>query len=225
MNIFITVWNRYSWLTPLCADFVKAGLTPVIIDNDSTYTPCIEYLKECPYEVIKMENNEGPWAFFTTDLYSKYTEQFFMISDSDQDISQCPSDWVDVLMKGLDEKDDNVWKSGLSQKIDDFPDNPYARDVYDYEKAFYSNLNKLGYYKVYMDLGIAVYDRSRRGEKPIDEGNWYCAVRSPIPYQSRHLDWYLTPETLREEDKFYLTAANRAHKGWLFTLEKKWNQK
>lgn len=224
MNIFITIWNRFTWAIPLFEDFTKAGLTVIIIDNNSTYPPLLEwYEKSCPYKVIRMKENNSAWAFFTTSLYQEYRDRYFMISDSDQDISQVPSDWVNVLMKGLDEKDDNVWKSGLSQKIDDIQtNNPYAKEIYDYEKAFYSNINKFGYYKVWMDLGIAIYDRERRGENPIKEGNWYCAVRSPIPYQSRHLDWYVTPETLREEDIYYLTASGRRHQGWLFNWTKKY---
>lgn len=225
MNVFISVWNRYTWAIPLCEDFVKAGLTPILIDNNSTYQPLLEwYEKECPYKVHRMKENHSAWAFFITELYQQYRDRYFMISDSDQSISGIPSDWVDVLMKGLQETDDHVWKSGLSQRIDDLPNNPYAKEIYEYEKGFYTNLNKYGYHKVWMDLGIAVYDRSRRGEYPNKEENWYCAVRSPIPYQSRHLDWYLTPETFRDEDKYYLTAAGRAQDGWLCNWERKYSK-
>lgn len=222
MNIFITIWNRFSWAIPFCEDLSKAGLNVILIDNKTTYGPALQWLNKCPYKVIRMDKNEGPWVFFTTGLYSEYTDQYFMISDSDQDISGTPSDWVEVLMKGLDEKADGVWKSGLSQRIDDLPDNPYAKEIYEYERNFYTNVNKHGYYKVYMDLGIAVYDRSRRGENPIKEENWYCAVRSPKPYMSRHLDWYVTPETYREEDIYYMKNKERAHEGWIFNWNKKY---
>ncbi len=223
MNCFITVWNRHSWLIPLCEDLLAAGVTPILIDNQSTYPPCIEWLKNCPYKVYHREKNDGPWAFFVTDLYQQYKDRYFMISDSDQSISGIPSDWVDVLMKGFQETGDNVWKSGLSQRIDDLPDNPYANEIREYEKGFYTNVNKFGYYKVWMDLGIAIYDRDRRGEYPNKEPNWYCAVRAPLPYASRHLDWYLTPETMREEDKYYLAASDKAHYGWLCNWEKKYS--
>lgn len=225
MNIFVTIWNRYSWAIPLCEDFTKAGLKVILIDNKSTFPACVEWLDNCPYQVIHMNLNAGPWAFFTTDLYRQYKDQYFMISDSDQDIAGIPSDWVNVLMKGLEEKSDGVWKSGLSQRIDDLPkDNPYAQEIYNYEKGFYTNKNQFGYYKVFMDLGIAVYDRSRRGENPIKEDQWYHAVRSPEPYQSRHLDWYLTPDQFREEDKYYLEAGGHAHEGWLFNWKNKYPQ-
>jgi hypothetical protein len=222
MNVFVTIWNRYTWAIPLLADFKKAGLNPIIIDNNSTYPPCVEWLKNCPYKVHHREQNDGAWAFFITELYQQYRERYFMISDSDQDISQLPDDWVRVLMNGLLETDDHVWKSGLSQKIDDLPDNPYANEIREYEKNFYTNKNQFGYYKVWMDLGIAIYDRERRGEYPNKEANWYCAVRSPEPYQSRHLDWYLTPELFRDEDVYYLDNTPEKHRGWLYNWRSKY---
>ena len=236
MNVFITIWNRFSWAIPLCEDFTKAGLTVILIDNASTYPPCIEWLKSCPYKVHFMEKNESAWAFFTTSLYKEYTDRYFMVSDSDQDISGLPSDWVDVLMKGLEETSDGVWKSGLSQEIEDLPkDNPYAQEIYNYEKNYWTNVNKDGYYKVWMDIGVAIYDRSRRNDDPIhdvvgENRSWYAAVRSPRPYVSRHLDWYLTPEKFREEDIYYLNGgdwarADTAHYGWLFNWEKKYKNK
>jgi hypothetical protein len=69
MNVFVTIWNRYTWAIPLLADFKKAGLTPIIIDNNSTYPPLLEwYEKECPYKVIRRKNNDGAWAFFITGI-------------------------------------------------------------------------------------------------------------------------------------------------------------
>jgi hypothetical protein len=222
MKCFITIWNRFSWAIPLCQDFIRGGVEPILIDNNSTYQPCIDWLKTCPHEVIFREKNDGPWAFFMTELYQKYTDQYFMISDSDQDISNVPSDFVDVLMKGFQDTEGNVWKSGLSQEVVDLPDNPYANEIHQYENGFWTNMNKFGYYRVWMDLGIAIYDKSRRGPDPIHEPNWYCAVRAPRPYTSRHLDWYLTKETLRDEDIYYLGDKRLAHYGWLHNLTEKY---
>jgi hypothetical protein len=225
MNVFVTIWNRYSWAIPLCDDFTKAGLNVILIDNKTTYEPAVKWLKKCPYEVIYMNKNEGPWAFFTTGLYQEYKDRYFMISDSDQDISKVPSDFVDVLMGGLQEESDGVWKSGLSQEINDLPDNIFSNDIREYESGYWGNENRFGYYKVFMDLGIAVYDKSRRGVNPIKEENWYAAVRSKRPYTSRHLDWYLTPDTFREEDIYYLKDLAMTHQGWLYNWIKKYGYK
>lgn len=221
MNIFITVWNRHSWLIPFCEDCVKAGLTPILIDNASTYDPCVEWLKKCPYKVIWMEHNEGPWVFFTK-LYSDYKDKYFFISDSDQDISKVPTDWPQHLISGLERHTENkIWKAGLSQEINDIPkeDNHVLKEIYDYEKGFWRNQLSDGFYHVAMDLGVAVYDRERRTEDPknTDQNGhcWYNAIRSDRPYTSRHLDWYLTKDNLREEDHYYFNAKN-VHYGWGF---------
>lgn len=226
MNIFLTIWNRHTWAIQLCEDFAKAGLTPILIDNNSDYPPCVKWLSKCPYKVHHMNDNYSAWAFFVTDLYQQYRDQHFFISDSDMSIEGIPSDWVQKLVTGLElHTEDNIWKSGLSQRIDDLPDNPYANEIKEYEKNFYTNLTEHGYYKVWLDLGVAVYDRARRGECPNKEENWYSAVRSPLPYASRHLDWSLTPETMRPEDIYYLTNTNRRQDGWLCLWQRKYNYK
>ncbi len=217
MKIFITIWNRYSWVIPFCEDCEKAGLTVVLIDNASTYPPCIEWLKKCKYKVIWMKKNEGAWAFFSTSLYQQYTDRYFMISDSDQDISGVPCDFPQHLMKGLEQHDyNNIWKSGLSQEINDLPNNPFAKEVYDYEKQFWNNPTRHGFYESWLDLGVAVYDREKRGENPSREDHWYCAVRAGRPYTSRHLDWYMTSDNMREEDLYYFTTKDPKYRGWGF---------
>jgi hypothetical protein len=220
MNVFITIWNRFSWAIPLCEDFEKAGVNVVLIDNGSTYEPCVKWLKGCRYKVHFMDHNVGPWAFFITDLYKEYKDRYFMISDSDQDISKVPKDFPEYLIKGLELHDyDQIWKCGLSQEINDIPhgENHVLKEIYNYEKGFWLNKTEHGFYKVAMDLGIAVYDRNRRTEQPTNTDQnghgWYNAIRADRPYTSRHLDWYLNKDKLRPEDIFYFEGAY-AHFGW-----------
>lgn len=221
MNVFITIWNRHTWAIPLCEDFEKAGLTVILIDNASTYLPCIKWLMDCKYKVHYMPRNYGPWVFFT-HLYKEYTDRYFMISDSDQDISGVPKDFPYYLKAGLEKHtEDKIWKCGLSQEIEDLPDNKFAQEVYKYESTYWRNKTHDGFYHVWMDLGIAVYDRHRRTEDPTNTDQnghcWYSAIRADRPYTSRHLDWYLTKDNLREEDKYYLRV-EAEHKGWLWKL-------
>lgn len=227
MNAYITVWNRFRFLPKLCEQFTQAGLNVILIDNQSTYEPCVKYLESCPYKVIRMKQNETAWAFFITELYQEYRDKYFLISDSDLTIDDnTPSDWLNKLVVGLElHKGDGIWKCGLSQRIDNLPNNPYANEIKAYEAGFYANPTRHGYYKVWMDLGIAVYDRERRGEYPNKEGNWYAAVRTQMPYTSIHHDWFLTPETMTEEDKYYLTNSERKQDGWLCLWERKYGAK
>jgi len=224
MKVFITVWNRHSWLIPLCEDFVKAGVEPVLIDNQSTYEPCVEWLKKCPYKVIWMNCNAGPWAFFITDLWKEYKDRYIMFSDSDYDISSVPVDFPNVLMQGLENFDrDGVWKVGLSAEINDLPQNDYAQKIANYERGFWNYEIIPGFYRGDIDIGIALYDRDRKaGRCGLGDG-WYSALRACRPYTCRHLDWYLTPENLREEDIYYFKSSGKAHHGWTWVYQKYFN--
>jgi hypothetical protein len=220
MKVFITVWNRYSWLIKLCEDFVKAGLEPVLIDNKSTYEPCVEWLSKCPYKVIRMNKNYGPWAFFTSDLWKEHTDRYVMFSDSDYDISQVPSDFPELLMKGLQTYNvGGVWKVGLSVEISDLPKNNYTDEVIKAEQGFWNFEIMPGFYRADIDIGIAVYDRSRRSGCGLGD-NWYAGLRTTRPYTCKHLDWYLTPENLRDEDLYFFKQRGKAHHGWTWVYNK-----
>jgi hypothetical protein len=210
MRVFMTIFNRFTWAIDMCEKFTQAGLEVVLIDNKSTYPPCIEWLKNCNYKVLKGTNDYGPWEFTSTDLFKQYPDRFFILSDSDYDISQVPDDFPEFLMKGLENtKHPEVWKAGFSLEINDFPKNKYTDVVFEHESSFWATpQDELGFYHSWVDVGIALYDRERRKK------NWYDALRAPRPYTCRHLDWYLTPETVREEDIYYFEVQSHAHYGW-----------
>ena len=208
MKVFITVFNRFTWMLPLLEDFKKAGLEPILIDNHSTYPPLLEWYKHCEYPVHFLPKNHLAWAFFTTELYKLYdNERYFIISDSDMDISKVPLDWPQVLFEALQRADDPIWKAALGYEIGDLPQNEMTDMAIRANWAQNSNPDSFGFTECATDLGIAMYDRLRRSPTPNKEENWYASVRAPKPYYCRHLDWYMTSETLREEDIYYLKEA------------------
>jgi hypothetical protein len=220
IKVFVTMFNRFTWALPLLRDFERAGCEVILIDNNSTYPPLLEWYKTCPYKVHRMDKNHLAWAFFTTELYQQYIEdRYFIISDSDMDISRVPTDFVDVLFKALESANAPVWKAALPYDIYDLPDNEYTKVAVGANSGQFEYPNEQGYFKCDTDLGIALYDRSRRGDNPTKELNWYASVRLPRPYMCRHLDWYLTEETLREEDRYYFEQAMYYSYGCL------WNDK
>ena len=210
MKVFMTIFNRFTWAIKMCEKFDSAGLEVILIDNKSTYPPCLEWLKNCNYKVEPGTNNYGPWEFMRTDLFTKYPDRYFFLADSDYDISQVPDDFPEFLMKGLlNTIHPEVWKSGLSVEIEDLSKNEYTKQIYEHEISFWqTEVDDLGFYHSWVDVGIALYDRTRR------KSNWYDALRAPRPYTCQHLDWYLTPETIREEDIYYFEIKNHAHHGY-----------
>jgi hypothetical protein len=203
---FVTIFNRFSWAVPLCKDLTDAGLEVIIIDNDSTFPPCVEWLKNCPYKIEKMDSNRGPWAYDKTDLCKKYTDRFYFLCDSDISISTVPKDFPEHLMKGLEKSDPEIWKVGLSFEINDLPDNIVTRQAINHEKAFWGNMTPFGFHKAWIDIGCTLHDREKKA-------HWYSALRADRPYTGKHLDWYMTKETLREEDLYFLDLTKEYY-GW-----------
>lgn len=42
LKCFMTILDRFTWAMPMCEHIEKAGLELILIDNDSTYPPCVE---------------------------------------------------------------------------------------------------------------------------------------------------------------------------------------
>ena len=134
------------------------------------------------------------------------------------DVSKVPTNWPSKLFEGFMAAPD-VWKSALSYEIDDLPVNAYTDMARSCNSGQFTNPVGSGFFRCQTDLGIALYDRDKRGGNPLEEGNWFDSVRAAPPYTARHLDWYLAEETLREEDKYYFEQARYYSYGcW-------WNEK
>jgi hypothetical protein len=223
MKVFITMFNRFTWAIPLFEDFVKAGCEVILIDTGSTYPPILEYYKTCPYKIHYLDTTHHAWAFFTSDLKNQYNDRYIMLSDSDMDISKVPSDFVEVLMKGLELSKQPVWKSALAYELDDLPDTEIKKIAKCFNDGQWSRPDKNGYFECDTDVGIAIYDRSRRGKEPLHEEHWFSSVRTPRPYIARHMDWYLSEETIREEDEYYIQHS--IYKGLAWEWDNKFRHK
>ena len=221
MKVLMTVFNRFTWAIEMCKKFEQAGLEIIIIDNASTYPPCVEWLNTCGHKVERMDQNYGPWVFLsypyaqmqwinkTADqraLFMKYPDRFFILADSDFDLTGVPNDFPDHLMKGLISAKRGEWKCGLSYEINDLPSDSVPKQVYEYEKRYWVTKNHAGYFESQVDIGVTLYDREKQGE-------WFHAIRSDRPYTCRHLDWYHAREGWREEDQFFVDQTP-GYYGW-----------
>ena len=202
MKALIIAFNRLTMLRNLADELNKAGLEVVIIDNNSTYPPLLEWYSETKYEVVRLNYNGGHQILWN-DLSYLITEKYYIVTDHDLDISGLPADWVDVLRSGLD-LFPNVIKSGLSLKIDDLPENEYTKEVIKWESKYWQRELKNGFYLSEIDTTLAMYDKTRNfGKLPNDR--FFSAVRSDNPYTAVHVPWYLTKESLAddEEEQYY----------------------
>ena len=205
MKAFITVFNRLTYTKQLAEQLSNYGLEVIIIDNKSTYKPLLEWYKECPYKAHRMRGNYTASVFFQRLKY-KYKDRYIIITDPDMDISGLPADWISILLGGL-YYHPNVQKAGLSLKVDDLPDNDYTRKVIEHEQRYWLNRSEYNLF-FHADVGntLAVYDMTKL--------NKHNSIRSDSPYTAKHLDWYLTKETVTDEDLNYIETSKNIHYGW-----------
>lgn len=204
MNCFVIMFNRLTWPKELCQHLIGAGLTPILIDNNSTYGPLLDWYEgECPYKVHRIDVNCGHQVLWKSGLINKYRDRYYIVTDHDLDISRVPRDFVLQLYEGLNFYP-NVIKAGLSLEIKGLPDNPFAREVVGWETKFWETKKENGFYLSDVDTTLAMYDRERDfGELP--NNKFFSAVRADRPYTAKHLPWYNTPEFLaeNEEERYY----------------------
>lgn len=206
MKVIIINYNRLTLMRNL-ADWCAANdLAPIIVDNNSTYQPLLDYYDSCPYQVERMPQNYGHTVLWTTGLLRKLVEGGrYIVTDSDLDLSKIPSDFLQVLHKGLDLFPEFP-KCGFSLEINDLPDLPEIQESKNKcEVRYWQNpLNDM-YFNADIDTTFALYREN------ID---FYCleGIRTNRPYTAIHVPWYYTDFNLLPEDEqnYYRTANESA---------------
>jgi hypothetical protein len=179
-------------------------LEPIILDNDSTYPPLLEWYETNPCRIIKLGFNYGHTALWTTGLFCKEVgdDPYYIVTDPDLDMSTCPLDVVDKLKEGLHRF--NQPKCGLAIRIDDLPvEYPLRDQVLIWESPFWTQPLGDDFYQAPIDTTFALHD-SKRCRSHIVGG-----IRTGGDYTIRHLPFYLTPETLDDEMVYYFDNSNK----------------
>ena len=118
-------------------------------------------------------------------------------------VDQCPADFISYFYSLL-KKYPHVHKVGFSLKIDDLPDHfEHKEKVYNWEKRYYENALEPEVYQAPIDTTFALYRPfskagKRDGSTPI--------IRTGIPYQARHLPWYVNTDNLDAEETYYVQS-------------------
>lgn len=209
IKAFIIMYNRLFIAKKLAEYLADTGCEPILIDNNSTYPPLLDWYKNCPFKVHKLNINYRERVFWDSGLFNEYNDKYYIVTDHDLSIEGIPNDYVDVLIKGLN-SNNNITKCGLSLKIDDLPDNEYTKHVKRFESVYWLEKDPIGNYIAGIDTTFAVYDREKQ-KLGWDYGNkFFFATRTPFPYTARHLPWYLTEDSIlyNEDEKYYHTHCN-----------------
>jgi len=208
MKVFIISYNRLTLLRNMCEWLNKKGCTPIIIDNGSTYPPLIEWFEDCPYKVHRMTDKDNHQVLWNSGIIDEYPDRYYCVTDHDLDFTGIPSDFLEVLMIGLN-LFPQVVKSGFSLRISDLPDNAYTKEVRDWELKFWGDMQK-GYYVADIDTTFALYDKTK-GFGKLPNNKFFSAVRSAEPYTATHIPWHNTLENMSDEEKYY---QEKTHTYW-----------
>jgi hypothetical protein len=199
---FIINYNRLI-LPKNMAEFISKNenIDVYIIDNNSSYEPLLEWYKTCPYKVIHMGGNYGHTVFWEHKLYDKYVKQgYYILTDSDLDLSEIPDDWLEVLIEGLNKYQYN--KVGFSLKTNDLPESKFRSEIVNWESQFCTPkaraLDEL-YTEAHIDTTFALHRT--------DEHAIYSSIRVNHPYTAKHVPWYYTDfNTLSDDEKYYFNT-------------------
>jgi hypothetical protein len=199
--IIINNRNRLEYLLKLINFLEKSNcLNIIILDNNSTYPPLLNYYEKCPYRVVRLNQNLGYMALQYCDLWPEIRKDYFVYTDPDVvPIDDCPYDFMKIFFDCL-YNNSLCMKVGFSLKIDDLPDcysNKYK--VIEWESQFYRNKLNNGFYIAKIDTTFALH----RPWSNIGHKGFYTNFRSAAPYQSRHLPWYENSFDPTDENVFY----------------------
>lgn len=214
--VIINNRNRYTYLLQLVTWLEKAGMKNIIIlDNDSTYPPLLEYYAKTPHRVVKLGANVGHLALWKSKLFGEIGHQYYIYTDPDVVPSEeCPMDAVKRLLYVLG-KYSSIEKAGLGLRIDDLPDHyKDKKRVIDWEKKYWTIEVEPGVFNAEVDTTFALY-------RPYTNGALWVApaFRTGNPYVARHLPWYENSADPGEENNYYIRHARQGATHWTDTAK------
>jgi len=211
--IIINNRNQYTFLKMLIDWLVAHGYRNIIVlDNDSSYPPLLEYYRTLPHRIVFLQQNLGYMALMKCDLYQEIKRDYFVYTDADVvPIDECPCDFLDYFLSLL-KKDRLLHKVGLSLRIDDLPDcYEHKNKVLVHESKFYRKEVSAGVFEAPVDTTFALY----RPFTKVSFYGWFYEksttkhYRIGYPYQARHMPWYEDSANPSEESVYYRTHASQ----------------
>lgn len=200
--IVINNRNRLTFLVDLISFLERNNYTNIIIiDNNSSYKPLLDFYKTTKHKVIRLEQNLGYNSLEKIELYKKIRRNYFVYTDSDVvPIDECPSDFLEHFYNLLC-KYPMFSKIGFSLRIDDLPDCYENKNkVIDWESQFYNKPLKHGLYDAAIDTTFALH----RPYALISCRGIFKMGRTAFPYTSKHMPWYNDSKNLSIEEQYYV---------------------
>ncbi|GAB6011779.1 glycosyltransferase [Viscerimonas tarda] len=217
--VIIINYNRLSDLKKMLAFFGKRGHTRVVIvDNNSTYPPLLNYYEEIKDQVSieRLNENKGHLAFWKDkDVYNRYSKGYYILTDPDIIPNEnLPTDYMEQLVAILD-KNKHKTKVGFALNLDDIPDTfSQKQKVIDWEKQFWKKSLGGNLYDAILDTTFAIYPPRYL----YNSGNFLNAIRVAGNFTAQHGGWYVDGKNLTDEELFYYKTSNTSN-SWKLNAE------
>lgn len=177
----------------------------IILDNNSTYPPLLQFyksLKNTNINLIMLKKNRGTKEILSL-AKSLHTTDKFVITDPDLiPYHTTPKDILSKMKEVLDtyNKFNHV---GASLEINDLPDYyPLKETVIEWESQFWESRLNNKLFIATVDTTFAMYRSGSNVRKTIP------ALRLDRPYTFKHIDWYIDPNFINQENRYYLSTCN-----------------
>jgi glycosyltransferase involved in cell wall biosynthesis len=175
----------------------------VIVDNESTYPPLLEWYATNPCR-IERHANVGIAAPWLTQVVANLKAPFYVVTDPDMGLEETPDDTLLYLKDKMNIL--NIDKIGLGldwQRVED--KSPYYKRLRLYEKDRWekSPVQNDVYMDVQIDTTFALYN--------VDH-YFIGGGSTPFPYVARHYPWEFSIEEARNSEEFmyYMDNATSA---------------
>ncbi len=203
--LYLNVRDRLADLATMVSWFERAGHERIVLlDNDSSWPPLLEYLEQSPHEVVRLGKNYGCRSLWDAGMVP---DEWFAYSDPDiLPLDDCPLDLLDRL-QFLSEKYGK--KAGPALYLADLPKDFWQKG---WEQLIVSDARWLGDgWDSLIDTTLAVYPPSFRQFN-------FGGIRAAPPYIARHMGWYSTMDD--PEFAYYVTHAIRGPSGTSWSGDK-----
>ena len=211
--IFIIVHDRVNVLkkTVKALSQISTPIEIVFHDVCSTFPECLEYLqemKEKGHRVYRSEKNHHHTVLASIkDYLDMHPEcKYYVVTDPDVELDNVNGDILQFYQYLIDKHGHNV-VVGPMLRIDDIPNHYPKKElaIKLHRRQFWNkkpvpivwNRNTYKIQKSHIDTTFQLAHRSNLTRFPRP------GIRCYAPYSARHLDWYIDPNNMTPDQKYY----------------------
>ena len=176
----------------------------IIVDNDSTYPPLLEWYATNPCRIERLDTNVGMGAPWVSGVVKELNGAPYVLTDPDLGLEETPDDTLLYLLDKLNTLQLDKVGLGLDWQIVE-KKSPYYERLNLYEKSRWNNspVKDDVYTEVQIDTTFALYN--------VDH-YFIGGGSTTFPYVARHYPWEFSIEEARNSEEFmyYMDNATSA---------------